>query len=145
MAYGLSVRMAAVAPSVLPSDPVRLIMAVPVATVDVSVSLREVVEQLAADEVGALLVTGDGALGVLSERDVIAVISGGGDLATVQAGDALNSDLLWVRPDTSIQDAAALMLDGGVRHLPIGDGRNAIGIVSIRDVLGVLVGASRTP
>ena len=145
MAYGLSVRVASVAPSVLPSDPVRLIMAVPVATVDVSVSLREVVEQLAADEVGALLVTGDGALGVLSERDVIAVISGGGDLATVQAGDALNSDLLWVRPDTSIQDAAALMLDGGVRHLPIGDGRNAIGIVSIRDVLGVLVGASRTP
>jgi CBS domain-containing protein len=139
MAYGPSARRAALTAPVLASDPIRVIMRFPVSTVDVAASLREAAEQLSADEIGALLVTGEGAPGVLSERDVITAIAGGADLGVVQAGDAFNSDLLWAAPDISILQAGILMVEGGVRHLPIGDGRNAVGIVSIRDVLAVLV------
>jgi len=142
MSYGEFPRAAWTTALVQPSDPVRAIMASPVATVDVAVSVREAAEELAADEIGAVLVTGDGALGVLSERDVIAIVGAGGDPAIVQAGDVLNSDLVWVGPDESISTAGRLMLDCGVRHLPVGDGRSAVGIISIRDVLRVLVDAS---
>jgi len=139
MAYGPAARGATVASPVRSSDPVRLIMSHPVATIDIGVSLREAAEQLAADEIGALLVTGEGPLGMLSERDVIAAIGSGGDISLIQAGDAFNSDLIWASPDDSIAQAGVLMIEGGVRHLPIGDGRTVLGIVSIRDVLGALV------
>ncbi len=141
MAYGPSTRGASVASQSLPSDPVRLIMRSPVATVDIADTLREAAEEMASDEIGALLVTGDGALGMLSERDVITAVAGGRDLDEVQAGDAQNSEVVWGDPGISIERAGLLMIESGVRHLPIGDGRTAVGIVSMRDVLGVLVGA----
>ena len=144
MAYGPSVRRVSVTAPVVASDPVRLIMRFPVSAVDGVVSLRDAVEQLSADEVGALLVIGEGALGVLSERDVIAAIAAGADLAMVQAGDTCNTEILWSDPDSSIRDAGLLMIEGGIRHLPVGDGRNAVGIVSIRDVLAVLVDPDAT-
>ncbi len=140
MAYGPSARGGSVAATVLPSDPVRMIMRSPVATADTGVTLREAAEQLASDEIGALLVIGEGALGMLSERDVITAVAGGGDLDEIQAGDALNPEVVWADPHMPIERAGRLMLDSGIRHLPIGDGRLAVGMISMRDVLGVLVG-----
>jgi CBS domain-containing protein len=140
MSYGVSRRSASTTAIAERGDPVRAIMTSPPATVDVAVSMREAAEQLATEEIGALLVIGDGALGVLSERDLVALVASGADLTKLQAGDVLNSDLVWVAPDVTIRDAGVLMLEAGVRHLPVGDGQNAIGIVSIRDVLAVLVG-----
>ena len=139
MAYGSAAFGGSVAAQVLPSDPVRMIMRSPVATADTAVTLREAAEQLASDEIGALLVIGEGTLGILSERDVIAAVAGGGDLDEIQAGDALNPEVVWGDPHLSIRNAGQLMLDSGIRHLPIGDGRLAVGMISMRDVLGVLV------
>jgi CBS domain-containing protein len=139
MSYGLSLKRASTAALALPTDPVRLIMTDPPATVDVAVSLRDAAEQLAAEEIGALLVTGDGALGIISERDVASVVAASGSLDLLQAGDAMNTDLVWSSPNTSIWEAGRLMLDAGVRHLPVGDGHTAAGIVSIRDVLAVVL------
>ncbi len=141
MAYGPSARAGSVAAQVLPSDPVRMIMRSPVATADCGVTLREAAEQLASDEIGALLVIGEGTLGILSERDVICAVAVGGDLDDIQAGDALNPEVVWGDPQMPIHLAGLLMLDSGIRHLPIGDGRLAVGMVSMRDVLGVCVGA----
>lgn len=139
MSYGPSSRTASTTAPALSSDPVRLIMTYPPATVDVAVSLRDAAEQLAADEVGALLVTGDGTLGILSERDIVSVVGAGGRLDTLQVGDVMNTELVWSSLDTSISEAGRLMLDAGVRHLPIGDGITPVGIVSIRDVLAVVL------
>ncbi len=139
MSYGSSLKVASTAALALPTDPVRLLMTYPPATVDVAVSLRDAAEQLAAEEIGALLVTGDGALGILSERDIVSVVGAGGPLDTLQAGDAMNTDMVWSSPNTSIWEAGRLMLDAGVRHLPVGDGTVAVGIVSIRDVLAVVL------
>lgn len=123
-----------------PSDPVRSIMAGAVATVDPGRSLLEVAIELVADEIGAVLVTdGHGPVGLLSERDLVTVVGTGGDLATAQAGDAMSTDLLWVDPEDSIRNVGVLMRDAGVRHMPVGDGRSAVGVVSVRDVLAVLL------
>ncbi len=140
MAYGPSMRGGSVAAQVLPSDPVRMIMRSPIATADAGNTLREAAEQLASDEIGALLVIGEGTLGMLSERDVLSAVAAGGDLDDIQAGDALNPEVVWGDPQLPIREAGQLMLDSGIRHLPIGDGRLAVGMVSMRDVLGVLVG-----
>lgn len=94
-----------------PTDPISLVMRGPVvARVDPVLTLREVAEELAADEVGVVLVEGPhGPAGVLSER-----WHGG-------------------------------MCASGVCHIPIRDNGEVIGIVSMRDVLEVLLGAIPEP
>ncbi|HWM03237.1 MAG TPA: CBS domain-containing protein [Actinophytocola sp.] len=132
--------MAAVTNRARPSDPVRMIMSTPVATVDPGSTLLDVAGELLADEVGAVLVSsGPGPVGLLSERDLITVAATGDDLAVVQAGQAMTADLTWAAPETSIREVGVLMLEAGVRHVPVGDGRWAVGVVSARDVLAVLL------
>jgi CBS domain-containing protein len=126
-----------------PSDPVRMIMSAPVATVDAGDTLLEVAGELLADEVGVVLVSsGRAPVGLLSERDLVAVAAAGDDLAVVQAGEAMTADLTWAPPGTSIREVGLLMIEAGVRHVPIGDGRVAAGVVSVRDVLAVLLSAT---
>ena len=55
----------------------------------------------------------------------------------------MSTDLVWARPDDPIRTVAELMIDAGVRHLPVGDGRHAAGIVSLRDVVAVLTHTPR--
>jgi len=63
-----------------PGDPIRSIMAFPVAEIDAQATLREVADALTFAEVGALLVVdGTTALGVVSERDVVHALARGGD------------------------------------------------------------------
>lgn len=127
--------------AVRPSDPVRLVMATSVATVDAGVSVLDAAAELVADEVGAVLVTGAGPMGLLSERDVLTLVGTGADLGATQVGEVMTADVVWVRPEDTVAVAGERMLDAGVRHLPVGDGRHAVGIVSLRDVAAVLVSA----
>lgn len=123
-----------------PSDPVRLVMTRVVATVPSWQSLQDVARELAADEVSSVLVAdGSRILGLISERDVVGAVAAGRSLDEVQAADVMASELVWAAPDDSITDTASLMLDAGIRHLPVGDGEEALGVVSVRDLLDVLL------
>jgi CBS domain-containing protein len=48
-------------------------------------------------------------------------------------------------PDTTVEEAAQLMLTNGFRHLPVVEGRSLTGVVSIRDVLASGIRRRRTP
>jgi CBS domain-containing protein len=123
-----------------PSDPVRLIMSSPVATLDVGATLKEASEEMVRNDIGAVLVSDGAQTGLISERDVIAVLGALGGNATTQIDQVATWDLLWATPDDSIAAVGALMLEANVRHIPIGNSRSdAIGIVSIRDVLAAFV------
>lgn len=111
-----------------------------VARVDPSLTLCEVAEELVADEIGAVLVDGPhGPAGVLSERDIITVLSSGGDPDVRQAAEVMSPDIVWGAPNESISAVARRMCDAGVRHIPIRDGATVVGVVSMRDVLEVLL------
>ena len=126
---------------VTPASQVRSVMVWPVATVDGGATLSEVAEALAADEIGALCVIGDGNLaGIVSERDVVAHVATGADPAHLSAADVMSNDLVTVAPDDSVLVAARRMVDAQVRHLPVLDDGLIAGIVSMRDLFTVLVG-----
>jgi signal-transduction protein with cAMP-binding, CBS, and nucleotidyltransferase domain len=120
---------------------VATVMSWPVATVEHEVSVEEVAEALCADELGAVLVLADGALvGIVSERDIVRHVAAGANLAHLKAGEVMTGDLTTVQVDDTILDAARLMSEAGVRHLPVLQGSLIAGVVSVRDVLDVLVG-----
>lgn len=123
-----------------PSDPVGSIVAGAVAEVEQDRTLLDLAEELAADEIGAVLVRDPhGVVGLVSERDLVVVLGGGRDLGEVRVDDVMTTDLVWARPDATIREVGELMRDADVRHIPVGDGRVAQGVVSIRDVLAVLL------
>lgn len=112
------------------------------ATVPPEATLREVLLELAAEEIGVLLVRGErGIVGVLGERDLIAALADDVDPATTQAAELMTPDLVTAPEETPITEVARLMVDAGVRHVLIGPAEHPTAIISMRDVLAVLVGS----
>jgi CBS domain-containing protein len=115
-------------------------MSSPVATLDVGATLKEASEEMARNDIGAVLVSDGAQTGLISERDLVTVLGVLGQDATTQVGQVATWDLVWAAPEDSIAVVGALMLEANVRHIPIGNSRSeAIGIVSIRDVLAAFV------
>jgi CBS domain-containing protein len=126
-----------------PSDAVRRVMMWPVAVTPCGATMRQVAEALAADEIGILPVVSNGHLvGVVSERDVVRHLANGAKPDHALVDDIMTIGLLHVTSETSIAEAARLMVEAGVRHLPVLDNGAIAGIVSVRDVLAVLTEAA---
>ncbi|HKH05959.1 MAG TPA: CBS domain-containing protein [Acidimicrobiales bacterium] len=113
----------------------------PLVTIEPEASLRIAARTMRQEGVSALVVGTPGALvTILTERDVTAAVADG------RAPDTLTAELATPRPatvdrDATVVAAAARMLDEGVRHLVVVQGGRAVGVVSIRDLLAVLLQA----
>jgi len=109
----------------------------PVVVASTDETLRSVARTLWLEDVGAVVVKdGDRPVGILTERDLVRCAAHGEDLDSVRVGDAMTTNLIAVRPQDTVQDAAYQMLGSGIRHLPVEDetGR-LLGMISIRDLL----------
>lgn len=127
-----------------PTDAVAQVMSVAPAEVATGDSLRVVAEELTAGEIGAVLVRARGTVvGLVSERDVVAVVASGGDVESVQAADVMSTELITVGAGTSIAATGEAMLEAGVRHVLVDRDTGIVGVVSIRDVLAVLLAGAR--
>ena len=101
--------------------------------------LTEVAQRMVERDVGAALVMEGGALaGILTERDVLrAVAAGIGEETAVR--DWMTRDPETLAPDEPTLHAAVLMIHGGFRHLPLVDGDEVVGILSIRDLMRIVL------
>jgi CBS domain-containing protein len=114
------------------------IMATDVLAVAPGTTIPAAAARMHARRVGAVVVVEGGRLlGILTERDVLAAVATGA--ADGSVGDAMTHAPETIGPDESAGHAAALMIHGGFRHLPVVDGEDVIGMVSIRDLVRVTV------
>jgi CBS domain-containing protein len=119
------------------SDQVRMFVSDTLYRVGHDATTRELAERMAAEGVGALVVTeGDQVHGIVSERDVVLAIAAGKNLDSTTAADIDSRRGVTCTPDTTVQAAAVLMMEHYVRHLLVKDNTGPIGIVSARDLLG---------
>lgn len=104
-------------------------------------TLRAAAIELAAARTGlAVVETGEG--GVLTERDVLRAIADRVDLDAARVADHMSARPISVDPGTPVDEACDLMIERGVRHLLVADGGRLIGVLNMRDVVGVLSGAA---
>ncbi len=99
--------------------------------------IAEAAKHMVARGVGAVLVMdGDRLEGILTERDILkAVAAGLSESARVRDWMTTSPETIEASDETG--HAAALMIHGGFRHLPVLDGGTVVGIVSIRDLMRV--------
>ena len=82
----------------------------------------------------ALIMQGRFLAGILTERDVLRAAASGNDLTSSPVSAWMTNDPEQASPDTTLEDAGQLMLLHGFRHLPVVEGREVVGVVSLRDL-----------
>ena len=108
-------------------------------TVEPTTDLSEAAAKMTERGVGAALVlTGEHVSGILTERDVLRAVATGPVEGTHVAA-WMTRDPETVEASESLGQAAAVMIHGGFRHLPVLDAGTPVGIVSIRDLMKVVV------
>jgi CBS domain-containing protein len=87
----------------------------------------------------ALIMQGRFLAGILTERDVLRAAASGSDLTTSPVSAWMTKDPEHASPDTTVENAAQLMLLHGFRHLPVLEGREVRGVVSLRDLFAARI------
>ena len=108
---------------------------------DLAAAARKMWDQ----QTGSLLVLdGEELLGIITERDVLRAVATGTALST-PVSEVMSKDLITVEPGTSLREAARIMTEKWIRHLPVLESGRLVGVVSQRDLAGVLAGALNEP
>jgi len=93
---------------------------------------------------GLLVLEGDDTVGIFTERDVLRrVVAQGRDPAATRVADVMSAPVTICEPDLSLEDAASLMTERRIRHLPVRDAGRLIGVVTIGDLLAYQVSEQR--
>ncbi len=108
-------------------------------------SLEAAAQKMWDQQTGSLLVLDAQELvGIVTERDVLRAVATGTPLDT-PISELMSKDLITVEPTTSLREAARIMTEKWIRHLPVLEGGRLLGIVSQRDLSGILAGALNEP
>jgi CBS domain-containing protein len=108
-------------------------------TVDAALPVIEVARRMVERNVGAVLVLDAGGLaGIMTERDLMRAVARGLRDDTV-VGDCMTVHPESIGPDDTTEHAGVLMIHGGFRHLPVVDGDDVVGMLSIRDLMSLVL------
>jgi CBS domain-containing protein len=104
-------------------------------------TVYDAIALMAAKSVGAVLVISGGNLaGIVSERDYARkVILQGRSSKETEVREIMTSDLITVTPENTIDDCMRLMTTRRIRHLPVLDRGQLVGIVSIGDLVNATI------
>ena len=108
-----------------------------VATVSARLTVADAVAELNTRRIGAVVVTENGRVaGILSERDIVRHLGKDwASLATRPVADIMTRDVVTTHSRATLDDVMELMTERRIRHLPVMDGGELVGIVSIGDVV----------
>jgi len=116
---------------------VRDLMSTPAVTCGTEATLYKAAETMRDAEIGSLVVTDEGKVaGILTERDLLRAAAAGVDPVTDAVGLWMTANPDALGPEEDAAAAWASLTHHHYRHLPVVDGEDLIGVVSIRDLLG---------
>ncbi len=101
-------------------------------------SIADAARLMTERRIGALLVEDeDGKIvGILSERDIVRGLGPhGADLHDVEVAELMTQNVIRCSASDSVNEAMAMMTDRRIRHLPVFDGDELLGFISIGDLV----------
>lgn len=104
-------------------------------------TIYEALSLMAKHNTGALMVVrGSKVKGILSERDCVRKVDLAGKTSkNTKVSEIMTSKVVYMEADQELEECMALMIDKNIRHLPIFDGKELLGLISVRDVLNEVV------
>jgi CBS domain-containing protein len=106
-------------------------------TIAPEANVLDALEMMAKHNIGALLVmSGEDQVGILSERDCSRKVElMGRNTRDTKVSEIMTSDVVTVDCSQPLEECMSLMIDRNIRHLPVYDGKELMGLLSVRDVL----------
>jgi CBS domain-containing protein len=118
----------------------RDVMSTSVVTTAPQTPLAQAAAAMVAAGVGsAVVMQGSFLAGIVTERDVLRAAASGQDVRDSAVSEWMTADPQSASPDASPEEAAQIMLLNGFRHLPVVDGRNVCGVVTLRDLFAARI------
>jgi len=109
-------------------------------------TLADAARRMWQQQTGSLLVMeGTELLGIITERDVLKAVATGTDLEKTKVEEVMARELVTIHPGASLREAASVMTEKWIRHLPVLDRGKLVGVLSQRDLAGVLGNALNEP
>ncbi len=110
-------------------------------TISPESSVYDAIKIMADHHIGSLMVMeNDRLLGIITERDYSRkVILKGKSSPDTAVKDIMSTNVLCTKPDQTVEEAMALMTEKRVRHLPVVENSNVIGIISIGDLVKTII------
>jgi CBS domain-containing protein len=109
-------------------------------------SLADAARKMWEQQTGSLLVMeGDALLGIITERDILRAVATGTELDKTRVEEVMVRDLITIEPGASLRKAASVMTEKWIRHLPVLERGKLVGVLSQRDLAGVLGAALNEP
>ena len=108
-----------------------------VVTIGPDATVRELLGLLAEHNVGAVVVSGDGAAveGIVSERDIVRRLHDDESVLDGAVSAIMTSDVQTCDPHTTVDDLRVVMTERRIRHVPVVTDGRLTGIISIGDVV----------
>jgi len=104
--------------------------------IDADATVLEAVQQMVTMNVGSLLVTVEGEVtGIVTERDYLRRVTLEDRTEDAPVREIMSSPLVVATLETTIDECMALMTDRRIRHVPVVDEGNVVGLVSIGDLV----------
>ncbi|HHN64715.1 MAG TPA: CBS domain-containing protein [Nitrospirae bacterium] len=108
-------------------------------TIGANVPIVDAAQRMMQRNIGALMVEDEGRLvGLITERDIVKVLAKTeGVMNNLKVKDIMvnSENLLVAEPDDEVEYVMAVMIQNAIRHMPIVERSELIGIISIRDVV----------
>ncbi|MGQ9460843.1 MAG: CBS domain-containing protein [Candidatus Bathyarchaeaceae archaeon] len=120
---------------------VKDVMTSPVTTVDEDATIDKAAQLMAEDHIGCILVTSKEGkpLGIITESDLVTrVLAKNIQPNKLTAKEVMTSPLITIDPDETLSEAARRMSQLNIRRLGVMYKGNLVGIISSKDILGVM-------
>ena len=105
--------------------------------IEAAATVFDAIKRIVELNVGSILVTeGEQVVGIMTERDYLRKVAVHGRTShDTTVGEIMSSPLVYVTPQTTIDESMAIMTDRRIRHLPVVEDDDVVGIISIGDVV----------
>jgi CBS domain-containing protein len=110
-------------------------------SITTEMSVLDAVKLMVEHNTSALMVVnGKRIEGILTERDCVRKVELVGKTAKdTTVGEIMTDKVIYVEASQPLEECMALMIDKNIRHLPVFDGKELLGLVSVRDMLREVV------
>ncbi|MBI4021168.1 MAG: CBS domain-containing protein [Candidatus Aenigmarchaeota archaeon] len=115
---------------------VKDIMVTDVKTITPESTIQEAATSMRKFDIGSLLVVEKTKMvGILTEGNILdKVVAEANDPATVSVRDVMSTNIIYIRPDLDVGEAADLMVEKKIKRLPVVSGGRLVGIVTAMDI-----------
>jgi len=117
-----------------------------VASTEPDANVIDAIKTMAEQNIGSILVIDDGkVVGIISDKDFSCkVIVNDRMNETIAAKEVMSTPVVAIRPGQTIEEGMSIMTEKRVRHLPVMDGDELVGLVSIGDLVKAIISEQKS-